>query len=194
MLIVLSLIYKSNRVKCWFPWKSRETHWRRDEESHHRNSYLLNYCWISFLLSNSNLPVIKPIMFKTVTHLNDTVRLVAVNYIIHLLANVSAIVTPIVAIVLLNPVMKNMLKSVCVCVCVCTCVTLWDVVFRLVWWMIDISSLWGYGSFSRNGDTHLTSPFCCELCQQLQSHSHEAEWCLSLRLPYPALSPQLKQR
>ena len=69
-------------------------------------------------------------MFKTVTHLNDTVRLVAVNYIIHLLANVPAIMTPIVAIVLLNPVMKNILKSVCVCVCVCVCVYMCDTLRR----------------------------------------------------------------
>ena len=69
-------------------------------------------------LINSGLPVINPIIFKEVIRLNSTVRLVAVNYVVRLLANVPAIATPIVAIALLKPVrvaMKTMMSKVCVC-------------------------------------------------------------------------------
>ena len=83
------------------------------------NKVLVYLIVISVLsLINSGFPVITPITFRKVIHLNSTVRLVAVNYVVGFLANVLAITTLIVLIALLNPVhvaVKAIVGKVCVC-------------------------------------------------------------------------------
>ena len=93
---------------------------QEDEEMKKAINKVLVYLIVISVLSliNSGFPVITPITFRKVIHLNSTVRLVAVNYVVGFLANVLAITTLIVLIALLNPVhvaMKAIVGKVCVC-------------------------------------------------------------------------------